>query len=124
MSKSRLEWRVGVFVLIGLTLVVGPVINFSKGGKFIAKKKNIRMRAANVGGLKKKASVLMSGVQVGVVRDIRLGPQGTNVTIFLSIYQEYKIHKDARFLIEQSGFLGDQYVAIVPTENKGPEFTD
>src|SRR5947209_9090573 len=107
MSKSRLEWRVGVFVLIGLVLLAGLIINFSKGGHF-GPKYTIVMRAANVGGLKKKASVLMSGVQIGVVRDIRLGPQGTNVSIFLTIYNEYRIHKDARFLIEQSGFLGDQ----------------
>jgi len=124
MSKSRLEWRVGLFVLIGLVLLAGLVIQFSKGGNPVAQKYTIKMRAANVGGLKKKAGVLMSGVQVGVVRDILLGPQGTNVTIFLSIYKEYGIHKDARFLIEQSGFLGDQYVAIVPTENKEPEFAD
>src|SRR5881394_1380412 len=107
MSKTRLEWRVGIFVLIGLVLLAGLVIQFSKGGNPVAKKYTIRMRAANIGGLKKKAGVLMSGVQVGVVRDIRLGPQGTNVTIFLSIYQEYRVFKDARVLIEQSGFLGD-----------------
>jgi len=122
MSKSRLEWRVGLFVLIGLGLLAGLIINFSKGGDLLAPKYTIIMRAANVGGLKKKASVLMSGVQVGIVRDIRLGPQGTNVSIYLSVYNQYKIHKDARFLIEQSGFLGDQYVAIIPTENNGPEF--
>ena len=117
MSKSRLEWRVGLFVLIGLVLLAGLVIQFSKGGNPVAQKYTIKMRAANVGGLKKKAGVLMSGVQVGVVRDILLGPQGTNVTIFLSIYKEYGIHKDARFFIEQSGFLGDQYVAVVPGAN-------
>ena len=40
---------------------------------------------------------------------------GTNVTITLKLYSQYIIHKDARFLIEQSGFLGDQYVGIMPT---------
>src|SRR6266404_4627598 len=63
-------------------------------------------------------------VQVGTVSDIRLGPQGTNVTITLKIYSQYVIHKDARFLIEASGFLGDQYVAISPTKNEGETFHD
>jgi len=58
------------------------------------------------------------------VSDIRLGPQGTNVTITLKIYDQYIIHKDARFLIEMSGFLGDQYVAIMPTKNEGEIFRD
>jgi ABC-type transporter Mla subunit MlaD len=35
------------------------------------------------------------------------------------IKDNYKIHSDARFVIEQIGFLGDQYVAIYPEENKG-----
>src|SRR5437660_6849924 len=122
MSKSRVEWRVGLFVLIGLALLAALVIQFSKGMSLLEHKYELKMRAVNVGGLKTKASVLMSGVQVGTVKDIRLGPEGTNVTITLLIYQQYQIHKDARFLIEQSGFLGDEYVAIVPTENKGPIF--
>jgi phospholipid/cholesterol/gamma-HCH transport system substrate-binding protein len=123
MSKSRLEWRVGLFVMIGLVLLAGLVIQFSKGIR-LTPKYTIIMRAANVGGMKTKASVLMSGVQVGIVRDIKLGPQGTNVSIWLTIYKEYQIHKDARFLIEQSGFLGDEYVSIRPTENNGPIFGD
>src|SRR5207253_9669839 len=110
MSKPRLEWRVGLFVLIGLVILAGLLIQFSKGLTLLpGNTYTIKMRASNVGGLKKRAAVLMSGVQVGVVGDIKLGPAGTNVSIFLTIYNEYKIHKDARFLIEQSGFLGDQY---------------
>jgi phospholipid/cholesterol/gamma-HCH transport system substrate-binding protein len=64
----------------------------------------------------------MSGVQIGTVSDIRLAPDGKTVTIVLRIYQDYQIHKDALFAIEQSGFLGDNYVAIVPTKNEGDLF--
>jgi phospholipid/cholesterol/gamma-HCH transport system substrate-binding protein len=124
MSKSRLEWKVGVFVFIGLLLLAALAIQFSKGTTFFRPTKQILLRAANVGGLKMRAQVLMAGVQVGTVSDIRLGPQGTNVTITLKIYDQYIIHKDARFLIEMSGFLGDQYVAISPTKNEGDVFRD
>ena len=55
-------------------------------------------------------------MQVGTVSGMQLAPDGKSVTIILRIYQDYQIHKDARFVIEQSGFLGDQYVAIMPTE--------
>jgi len=124
MSKSRLEWKVGLFVFVGLLLLAALAIQFSKGTTFFRPTKHILLRAANVGGLKMRAQVLMAGVQVGTVSDIRLGPQGTNVTITLKIYDQYLIHKDARFLIEQSGFLGDQYVAISPTKNEGDVFHD
>ncbi len=124
MNKSRLEWKVGLFVLIGLVLLSALLLQFSKGTTFFRPTYNILLRAANVGGLKIRASVLMAGVQVGTVSDIRLSPQGTNVTITLRIYSQYQIHNDARFLIEASGFLGDQYVAIMPTLNRGPVFED
>ncbi|HEY5910966.1 MAG TPA: MlaD family protein [Verrucomicrobiae bacterium] len=124
MSKSRLEWRVGVFVLIGLVLIAVLLLQFSKGLTFFRSTYDIYLEAPSVGGLKPKAGVLMSGVQVGTVSDIRLNPNGTNVTITLRIFRDYEIHKDARFVIDQSGFLGDQYVAIEPTTNAPGIFAD
>src|SRR5258706_1098996 len=124
MAKSRLEWRVGLFVFIGLVVLGGLLLQFSKGTPLFRKTYQILLRSANVGGLKMRASVLMAGVEVGKVSDIKLSPHGTNVTITLKIYSQYEIHKDARFIIEQSGFLGDQYVAIMPTKNEGPVFSD
>jgi len=61
---------------------------------------------------------------VGAVGDMALGPQGTNVTITLRIYSQYQIHKDARFVVESSGFLGDQYIAVLPTQNADGVFAD
>lgn len=124
MSKSRLEWKVGLFVFISLAVLAVLLLQFSKGTNLFRPTKIILLRAPNVSGLKVRASVLMAGVQIGSVSDIKLGPQGTNVTISLKIYNEYEIHKDARFTIEQAGFLGDQYVAILPTRNQGDVFRD
>jgi len=124
MKTSRLEGKVGLFVFIGLALLAVLLLQFSKGTTFFRPTYKLLLRATNVGGLKVRAVALMAGVQVGSVSDIKLGPQGTNVTITLKIYNEYEIHKDARFLIEQSGFLGDQYVAIMPTKNQGEVFKD
>jgi phospholipid/cholesterol/gamma-HCH transport system substrate-binding protein len=119
MDKKRLEWRVGLFVFVALAVLGALLLQFSKGTSIFRPTYNLYLVAKNVGGLKKSASVLMSGVPVGTVSDIQLNPQGTNVTITLRIYHQYVIHKDAVFRIEQSGFLGDQYVAVVPTLNEG-----
>jgi len=124
MSKSRLEWKVGLFVFIGLALLAGLLLEFSKGVSFFRPTYVVYLRASNVGGLKPKAVVLMSGVQVGTVADIQLAPDGKSVTITLRLYKQYEIHKDAEFIIDQSGFLGDQYVAIRPTKNEGETFHD
>jgi ABC-type transporter Mla subunit MlaD len=122
MKPSRLEGKVGLFVFIGLVLLAVLLIQFSKGTTFFRSTYDILLQAPTVGGLKPRSQVLMSGVQVGTVHRMRLAPDGKSVTIILRIYQPYQIHRDARFVIETAGFLGDQYIAIRPTNNEGPVF--
>jgi phospholipid/cholesterol/gamma-HCH transport system substrate-binding protein len=124
MDKKRLETKVGLFVFIGMVLLAVLLIQFSKGTSFVHGTYQLRLHARNVGGLKTRASVLMSGVQVGSVATIELAPDGKSVTIFLKIFKDQIIRSDARFVIEASGFLGDQYVAIMPNENQGDVLTN
>src|SRR5262245_21123588 len=126
MSKSRLELKVGVFVAIALVLIAVLLLQFSKGLSVFRGTYRIFLTAEDVGGMKLRAAVLMSGVQVGNVSDIQLAPDGKSVTIELSIYNRFRdmIHKDAIFVIEAAGFLGDQYVSIRPTQNLLPTFQD
>ncbi len=124
MGKMRLEGKVGLFVFAGLALLALLLIQFSKGTTFFRGNYEIRLHAVNVGGLKPRAAVLLAGVQVGSVSDIQLAGDTKSVTIFLKIYKRYAIYSDARFVIEQSGFLGDQYVSINPMDNRGEKLKD
>ena len=124
MEKSRLETKVGLFVLIGLVLLAVLMIQFSKGTSLWRGTYNLKLQTRNVGGLKVKSGVLLSGVQVGTVKQIQLNSGGTNVTILLQIYRDFPIYHDARFVIEQSGFLGDQFVSVIPTTNALPILSD
>jgi ABC-type transporter Mla subunit MlaD len=124
MEKSHFETKVGLFVLVGIALLAVLLIQFSKGTSLFRGTYELRLHADNVGGLKPRAAVLLAGVQVGSVSDIKLAENGKSVTIFLRIYQNYKIYHDERFVIEQSGFLGDQYVSIIPTANQLPLLQD
>lgn len=122
MSKPRLEWRVGLFVLIGLALVTALLLEFSKGMTLFRPTYDIHLHASNAGSLQPRAAVRMSGVPVGSVSDIELSADGKYVIITLKVFSRYRIYKTARFVVEQSGFLGDQYVAIIPTQNEGEFF--
>jgi phospholipid/cholesterol/gamma-HCH transport system substrate-binding protein len=124
MEQKRLETKVGLFVLIGLVLLALLVIQFSKGTSLFHGTYELRLHASNVGGLKPRATVLLAGVQVGSVSNIKLAGDGKSVTIFLKIYKENKIYHDARFVIEQSGFLGDQYVSVITVSNLPPALTN
>jgi phospholipid/cholesterol/gamma-HCH transport system substrate-binding protein len=124
MEKSHQEIKVGLFVLVGLVLLAVLLTQFSKSTSIFRGTYELHLHASNVGGLKQRASVLLAGVQVGSVSDINLAPDGKSVTIFLRIYKDYQIYHDARFVIQQSGFLGDQYVAIIPMANQPPILQD
>ncbi len=120
MEKSRLESKVGLFVFIGLALLVALLVQFSKGTSLFRSTYLLNLHTANAGGLKERAGVLLAGVPVGSVKEIKLEPSGTNVLIVLEIYKDHPIYHDARFVIEASGFLGDQYVSVVPGANTPP----
>ena len=124
MDKSRLETKVGMFVFIGLALLALLVIQFSKGTSLFRGAYTLQLHVSNAGGLKPRAGVLLAGVQVGSVTDIKLAEGGTNVTMILKIYKEFPIYHDARFVIEQAGFLGDQFVSVIPTSNAPPVLAD
>ncbi|MCX8108059.1 MAG: MlaD family protein, partial [Verrucomicrobiae bacterium] len=124
MKEQRLLLRVGVFVLIGLVLASALIILFSKGLTLGKPTYEILLRTGNVGGIKRGAAVLMAGVPVGSVGRVDLTPDGKAVIIHLKILKQYLIRSDASFVIEQAGFLGDQYVSIVPTKNEGSFLKD
>jgi phospholipid/cholesterol/gamma-HCH transport system substrate-binding protein len=124
MENKRLELKVGVFIFFGLLLLAALLVAFSKGTSVFRGTYTVRLVAVDVGGLKLRASVLLAGVQVGAVSGIKLAPDGKSVTITLNIYKDTTIYSDANFVIESAGFLGDQFVAIQPTANKGLAITN
>ena len=119
MNESRLAGKVGLFVAIGLLLVALLLLSFSKGFSLFAPTYELRLKASTVGGLRDRSAVLMSGVRVGDVVASDVAPDGQGVIIRLKIHRRYSIRDDARFVIDQIGFLGDQYVAIHPQKNAG-----
>src|SRR5215470_11845475 len=99
MNQTRQQWKVGLFVLIALVLLAGLLIEFSKGLTLFRQTYDILLRCDTAGSLKPRAQVLMSGVQIGTVADIRLASTGKFVMITLRIYSEYKVFKSAGFFI-------------------------
>ena len=124
MDKSRTEIKVGLFVLVGLVLLAVVLIQFSKGTSLFRGTYELKLHAINVGGIKERAGVLLAGVEVGSVSQVKLAEDGKSVLIRLKIYHDYKIYHDARFVIEQAGFLGDQFVSVIPTTNSLPLLKD
>src|SRR6058998_694716 len=119
MNETRFALKVGIFVALGIILVAALLLVFSKGLNLFTPTYELRLRSNTVGGLKNRASVLLNGVSIGNVFGTEVAADGRGVIILVHISKRYAIHADARFAVEQIGFLGDQYIAIYSQENKG-----
>ena len=116
MAQQRsIEIKVGIFVIVCLVVATGMIYKFGKYQPLATKNYQITVVFSNVGGIVKDASVLYGGIAVGKVRDITLDQEGVlKINVTLDIYQTVKIRSDARFVINQSGLLGDRYIDVVP----------
>ena len=110
--KARTEIKVGLFVLIGLVLGAALIIKFNKGAGAFTKTYRIRLQAKDVSGVIPGSFVLMAGVRVGSVERIELDSNSGSVTMIARLLSQYQLREDSQFMIKQSGFLGDQYIAV------------
>ena len=123
MSEKSHAGKVGLFVFIGIVLIAALMLNFSRGVGLFKPKYELTMRTRSVAGLKPRAAVFLSGVQIGNVKDVKLDPK-EGVVVHLTILKEFPLHKDSRFVIEQQGVLGDQFVNITPGATEAPLLKD
>jgi phospholipid/cholesterol/gamma-HCH transport system substrate-binding protein len=104
-----------MFFAVCLALLAALVWKFGKYEPLTRNGYEINVVFSSVGGIVQDASVLYGGIKVGTVHSIRLDQTGElKVIVKLSILGDVKIRKDAKFVINQSGLLGDRYVDIIP----------
>ncbi len=113
MSDKKYTARVGWFVFLGLVLIAALMLNFSRGVSLFKPRYELNMSTRTVAGLKEGADVYLSGVKIGSVKRIKLETKKAGVQVQLTILEEFPLHTDSKFLIEQQGVLGDQFVNIV-----------
>src|ERR1051326_764675 len=119
MNETRFALKVGFFVALGILVMAALLLIFSKGLNLFTPTYELRLRSATVAGLKNRAAVLYNGVSIGNVVGTEVAPEG-GVIIVVRINKKYAVPANARFAIEQIGFLGDQYIAIYSAESKPP----
>ena len=117
------EWKVGIFMLIGLGVIAFMAIKFGKLSQGLKKYYTITAEFPNASGLLKGAEVYMAGARVGFTADAPELIEGRYaVEVQLKLKDGIKIPHDSTFLISSSGFLGDAFVSINPPPN--PDMND
>jgi phospholipid/cholesterol/gamma-HCH transport system substrate-binding protein len=104
---------VGAFVLIGLAAVA--YLSIQVGGLSYKGPGGFPLVATfdEIGGLKPRAPVTISGVTVGQVESIELDAQ-LRARVMLDLAPGLQLPVDTSAAILTSGLLGDQFVALEP----------
>jgi phospholipid/cholesterol/gamma-HCH transport system substrate-binding protein len=112
MNRSpKRDFIVGLFVLAGLGAIA--YLSISVGGWSLTGPGNLVLFADfdQIGGLKPRAPVEISGVKVGQVESIRLD-KDYRARVRLALRTDLELPVDTSASIVTAGLLGDRYVSL------------
>lgn len=116
-GKTKLELKVGIFVFIGLVVLVIFILSIG-GFKTWSSGYHINLSFNFVNGVKVGAPVRFAGVDVGEVKKVKLeflpGENRSNVNLDIWVRNIIKIPSDSSVWVNTLGLLGEKYVEIIP----------
>ncbi|OGR87231.1 MAG: hypothetical protein A3A86_05210 [Elusimicrobia bacterium RIFCSPLOWO2_01_FULL_60_11] len=116
----NLETRVGLFVLIGLLVFGFGIMRLSD----ITFKKSYKLHFIfdDIGNLKDKSAIKMSGVEIGKIRGIKLENGKAKVTAYINA--DVPVYANARVKVQATGIVGTQYLGLTPGTPEAPRLKD
>jgi len=117
MQQTRsVEMGTGLFVLLGLAALFFLTTQTTGSDPLSASETfKVTARFENIGNLKNRAPVAMSGVTIGRVTSIRFDPEQLNAEVTFEIDNRYSmIPEDSDASILTAGLLGSQYIGLQP----------
>ena len=115
MQQTRsVELGTGLFVLLGVGALFFLTTQTTGSDAFSGDETyTVTARFENVGSLKNRAPVAMSGVTIGRVTNVRFDPERLNAIVDFEIDKRYDmIPEDSDASILTAGLLGSQYIGL------------
>ena len=115
MQQTRsVELGTGLFVLLGMAALFFLTTQTTGSDNFTGSDVyTVTARFDNVGSLKNRAPVAMSGVTIGRVTSVRFDPEMLDAEVTFAIDSRYnQIPDDSDASILTSGLLGSQYIGL------------
>ena len=115
MRQTRsVEIGTGLFVLLGMTSLFFLTTQTTGGDDFKAESVyTVEARFENIGSLRERAPVTMSGVTIGRVTDVTFDPVSLEAVVHFVVDARYdQIPDDTDASILTSGILGSQYIGL------------
>ena len=117
-KESGYQWKLGMFVVIGLVLFIGTIYFIGKQKNLFGSTFELYSKFNSVSGLEIGNNVRLSGINVGTMDNIDFLTV-TTVVIKMIIKDEVRqsIQKDAFASISSDGLMGDKVLVINAGKN-------
>lgn len=115
MANKASSLRLGVFIILGTVMLVLAIFVIGNQESMFEKTFTVRARFHNIEGLRKGASVRLSGIDVGSVKDIMIAPDSAGmVDVYMRLNNNISnfVNKETRALIATEGLVGAKVVSL------------
>jgi phospholipid/cholesterol/gamma-HCH transport system substrate-binding protein len=114
-KESGFQWKLGMFVIIGLVLFVSTIYFVGKQKNLFGSTFNLKSNFKSVSGLEIGNNVRFAGINIGTVSEIQLITDSSVVVVFVIKDEVRKFIKtDATASIGSDGLMGDKVLTISP----------
>jgi phospholipid/cholesterol/gamma-HCH transport system substrate-binding protein len=120
-TSNRRAVTVGIFIFLGLLILIVGVLTLGGQKSTFEKKITIRAIFDDVGGLQTGNNVWFSGVKIGTIKKMTFRG-GSQVEVIMNVEkknQQY-IRKNAKAKISSEGFIGNKLVVIYGGSMESP----
>jgi len=114
MKQTKLEFLVGIFVILGLVAVAYLTVQLGAGSLLGGDTYALEARFTSVSGLNTGSNIVVAGVPVGRVESIRVEPSEYTAIVTFRVMSGLKLPTDSMASIKTTGLIGDKYVALSP----------
>lgn len=112
MPSIRTKFSVGLFVILGMTIVIVSVLWLGMSQYFKEGRHYVAFFDESVQGLKKDSAVKYRGVEIGLVENIRVAPDGKLIRILFNLDEPLKDSDKMVAQIKSIGITGIMFVEL------------
>jgi phospholipid/cholesterol/gamma-HCH transport system substrate-binding protein len=112
--------KLGLFLVVGILAIMISIV--AVGSISLSDTYNVYASFDNVIGITQKAKVKIAGVDIGVLRSIKL--EDGKARLKLSINGKTVLYKNAKVSIVSAGIIGTKYIEVYPGDSSFPRVKD
>lgn len=121
---KRIETRVGLFVIIGLAMIAGLILQFGRIGDRMIGHYPLTVVFNDASGLIKGSDIRMGGARIGKVSETPMLNEQLKAEVNITVNERIRIPVGSQFQIASATILGDKLIQITPPPQPSGQFIE